>query len=173
MSNLKENKNTLKQAAQKILNLAIYQIGEEKTDSYREKLEDIDSNFGSHSQSRINFRTILPQLIQDKDKVIPILIHGIMSNSYNHFNSILRIVQESKSPNDLNAYFKYYKSKIDEDTVTDVFGSIRIIPVDWILSAGIAEVVHSINAFRDNNQALNDLCYVLETLKLNNEFIDC
>lgn len=176
---IEDNRFNLKKIAQKILNIAIYQIGEGQVKAYEEKFDNLNSHFKASYYSENlptdNFRTLLPKFIQDKNIVIPILIYKIMDNSYgyNYFNSLLRVIENSKNTDDLNAYFKYYKSKDEGNILIEEFGPIHIIPKDWLLSAQVAEIIEEINSSRSDAKASEDLCYALESLGLENNYLDC
>lgn len=85
-----DKQTIIDQAAEKILNLSVYQLGSKKMLAYKEKLEQINIGFMLYSSSEPvlsrDFQQLLPELIQDKDKVMPILIHGILKPGHSSFS---------------------------------------------------------------------------------------
>lgn len=123
-------KKPIYQAADKILNLAIYQLGSEGVDAYKGKIHDICHGFRVSSFSdplihSVRFHEILPTLIIEKDKIISILIYDILKPNIESCqpSRILGFIEEIKDGKGIKLYFeKLYKEEIKNlDTFDNIF----------------------------------------------------
>ncbi len=175
------------QAAEKILNLSVYQLGVEETQVYKKKLEHINTGFMLSSSSEPalsnDFRQLLPEFIRDKDKIMPILIHGILKpdhSSFSHnrlFCGISHVIQANKNNDDLDAYFTKARScKSVCSTITSHWPLKNQIYQEleaWLSSEEAANIANNIDFMHQSNNAKNDLCEALGLLHVQNQYIDC
>ncbi len=176
-------------ASEKILNLAIYQLGTEDVSAYKENLEHMNGIFSLSSSSEpllsdsLSFRQYLPGFIQDKDKILPILAYGILRPDHgefskNHyFGGMFHVIQENTNNNDLDRYFATTRScNSGCSTITSHWPLKNQIYQElktWLASEDVAKIAMNIDSTRYDPAASNDLCEALELLHLHNQYVDC
>ena len=178
----------------KLLNLAIYQLGKDQVEFYQEEFRKISQEcaVSTHRSPLIHspsFQALLLSLRQNKDKILPILIDGFenhhaysVDNNFNCVNSVIgiydvlngqesRLIMKTEEENEqMMIEIDQYIKTIDLSKLSLQFTlSMQISHSesrDWLTSAKIIEII-------DTPEATQDLCLILGLTDLKNEFIDC
>ena len=161
------------------------------------------SSFSDPLLHSFRFHKILPTIVIEKDKIIPILIHDILKPNIKSCqpSRILGFIQEIKEKENIESYFKkLYNAEIERlhqpmtfDNIIafdnecifnfndfSIYSSVPMnyicIPNNvkkWLLSEDPVNIATNIDATRYDNAASNDLCEALGLLNIENEYINC
>jgi len=177
----------IKRASEKILNLTIHQIGEEKMLSFKESLEHINMRFHISSSAEPllskHWYQELPKHIKDIDIVLPILAHGILRPDHsgfsknNYFGGMLHVIQKNRDNRDIDDCFREAGTyKVSYNSITSHYPSRVVINQElrnWLKSEDIAIMSTKIDTILNNYEATRDLCEAMDLLQVNNQYLDC
>lgn len=185
MTNL-PNKDSIERAAHVLRQEAVHQLGFDGIRSYQKKYKEISDGYATsdlniYSSIRMDkfppFQEWLPDLIKDKDKIMPILVHNMLQGDI-YAENIYRIIQQNTNGSHLIlGYDELYANKQLYDVFTDLGASHTSLTVlnaeRWLTSQEAANIVKYADTRDDSQVSTHNLCTVNDILGISNSYIDC
>lgn len=173
-------------AAEELFRFAANQMSPEEMGAYQEKYRDIvlgyrNSDLKIFSSIKLDiyepFIKWLPWLIENKEKVVPILVNNMLRQDI-YALTIYNILQQKTAGEDLlldsfmirgneDLYAKYKAAGAGQPAIA------FINAINWLDSDEAANIVINSDLAHSSHEATNNLCVINGILGISNSHIDC
>lgn len=143
-------------------------------------LEYRESPFKVSSSIQLNkfkpFQEWLPSLIENKSKVVPLLVCNMLEKDIYALN-IYETIQKSTSPSAFLSMSDIHKSEGLLQELRDIGGSQTALAVlnaeHWLMSKDAADIALTLDHSQNSHESIDSLCAVIGMLGITNSFMDC